>query len=1024
MIDFHRAARILREHYDNLEEVAEHVFRATDRYASHVYAVRYFDLRDALPAVGDLSSYQDRLLGRDYFSPDAGADLRWNYYLYFVTSQPKWAAGPFLDARTIIEADSQYARKRVISEAELESVLHVRRFAEVARALPPDPLHIWTELLGGHDLAFVIDDSLQVPAVVRKIVQGEPSGLSALPSTPQLGDAERAAASLFLTTLEVRGFRPHPRQRKFAFGDVNLIAGANGTGKTSLLEAIEFLFCGQNKRGGKVPPQTVIAARVGPSRLSTQRTIGKNQLRARHLAWYSKAELKKVTLHDSFAKFNFLDTDAAVRLSVRTSSDRIGDDLAQLLLGAEAVKTLDRFGRVFREILGTKRVTAAEAAAQEQRAREARRRAAELRQGPQHSDQLFQKLRDTLARLGWIRLPPAKESIDGLDESLESALVNLQLLRAAGRSLPRNDGALKELLAGTRRVIERVTGFERERHLRLRDQAQQRGLLERLAMQDRLLDDLRTLVASGIREQSARMRLREESVGSMVGLVADVESAVTVLSVVDTGGGTVDDAVAGMTRRAREARQQAARAKRVLGDWESRQTALRSLTQQLVHVARDVISHTGDKMHCPLCRTPVRGGELVRRIEERLQGGADREATALRTAAESATAELQTVTTQLTALQVLRRAIPAPKEIGMAEAVSRARALGERLESQQAELESLRRKVGVLESQGWTLRRLNELRGATALADSESSEEALDERLQSVRRKREDVAATSEEIASRLVSLERQVREEAEACVAGSGAADDVIAVLAKRAETVEDAARAFSELTELVRGARQPAESILERGLLRASELLTKLITALAQERSNVAALDRELRVEKDARDSLAGLRVKLKRLSAAENVIGQLMTEHSEKALREEVLRNNAKEISSTFARLHAPNEFELHVEDGQLHISRRADNAEVDLNEMSSGQRAAYALSLFLAMNESLRNGPKVILFDDPVAHIDDINTLSFLDYLRDVALSASRQLFFATADSELAGLFKHKFRFLGDERFKVFDLVRAE
>ena len=108
------------------------------------------------------------------------------------------------------------------------------------------------------------------------------------------------------------------------------------------------------------------------------------------------------------------------------------------------------------------------------------------------------------------------------------------------------------------------------------------------------------------------------------------------------------------------------------------------------------------------------------------------------------------------------------------------------------------------------------------------------------------------------------------------------------------------------------------------------------------------------------------------------------------------------------------------GVVHQGR----TEVDLNEMSSGQRAAYALSLFLAMNESLRNGPKVILFDDPVAHIDDINTLSFLDYLREVALSGSRQLFFATADAQLAGLFKHKFRFLGEERFRVFTLVRAE
>lgn len=66
--------------------------------------------------------------------------------------------------------------------------------------------------------------------------------------------------------------------------------------------------------------------------------------------------------------------------------------------------------------------------------------------------------------------------------------------------------------------------------------------------------------------------------------------------------------------------------------------------------------------------------------------------------------------------------------------------------------------------------------------------------------------------------------------------------------------------------------------------------------------------------------------------------------------------------------------------------------------------------------------VLLFDDPVAHVDDINVLSFLDHLRDLAINGSRQIFFATADTKLAGLFRHKFRFLGEE-FKELPLSRT-
>jgi DNA repair protein SbcC/Rad50 len=78
--------------------------------------------------------------------------------------------------------------------------------------------------------------------------------------------------------------------------------------------------------------------------------------------------------------------------------------------------------------------------------------------------------------------------------------------------------------------------------------------------------------------------------------------------------------------------------------------------------------------------------------------------------------------------------------------------------------------------------------------------------------------------------------------------------------------------------------------------------------------------------------------------------------------------------------------------------------------------------LALNRSAESAPPVLLIDDPVAHIDDLNALSFLDYLRDLAVSTRKQIFFATADARLAALFQRKFEFLGSERFKKIVLSR--
>ncbi len=67
---------------------------------------------------------------------------------------------------------------------------------------------------------------------------------------------------------------------------------------------------------------------------------------------------------------------------------------------------------------------------------------------------------------------------------------------------------------------------------------------------------------------------------------------------------------------------------------------------------------------------------------------------------------------------------------------------------------------------------------------------------------------------------------------------------------------------------------------------------------------------------------------------------------------------------------------------------------LLQISAGQRSALALSVFLGMHLSCANAPKIILFDDPIALIDDLNVCAFLDFLRQLMLTTNRQIFFAT------------------------------
>ena len=273
----------------HLERVAESVFRGVDAYNERPYAVRYFDFRDdLLAAAARLREYQERLLGMSYFNVESKADLRWNHYLYFVTAKSSIDTA-FLRAKATVESDREYARKIVLTAAELDGVLEQPHFgAESPDGISLDPLSVWADTLEKHNLGFVVDQTRQVPAVVRDIADGSQKTTLRPPAAPLLEPAERAVSTDFLADIAIHEFRKYPVQRTFSFGAVNLLLGVNGAGKTSLLEAIEYLYCGKTRRRGSVLPRTDVSGSLAKSQLTlrTKTTTSSERLRARHLVWY------------------------------------------------------------------------------------------------------------------------------------------------------------------------------------------------------------------------------------------------------------------------------------------------------------------------------------------------------------------------------------------------------------------------------------------------------------------------------------------------------------------------------------------------------------------------------------------------------------------------------------------------------------------------------------------------------------------------------------------------------------------
>jgi ABC-type phosphate/phosphonate transport system ATPase subunit len=197
-------------------------------------------------------------------------------------------------------------------------------------------------------------------------------------------------------------------------------------------------------------------------------------------------------------------------------------------------------------------------------------------------------------------------------------------------------------------------------------------------------------------------------------------------------------------------------------------------------------------------------------------------------------------------------------------------------------------------------------------------------------------------------------------------------------------------------------------------------LQTAIQQERENNVIRTEATAKRTKLTQELGNIRPPIKNLSTCVNVLQRLQREHSLHAAMEDAIRQNRAAIESIFGQIHAPHEFSGLGK--EITTLRRLDGTTANLSEISTGQRSALGLSMFLAQNMKLVVAPPVILIDDPVAHVDDLNCLSFLDYLREIALTKRRQIFFSTANDKLAAMFERKFDFLGAAEFKKFVLYR--
>jgi exonuclease SbcC len=971
----------------------------------------------------DIRDYQEKYISSEYFKTPGY--LQWNYYLIFL--REKYDE----EAKQRIEKDGVYTRKFVFTPDEFNDYFDYQRSEQ---AVDSDIISEWKEKLRQVDLDEVFSDTHYAQAIPRflanKVIKDTVIDINEIETGQRLTIDKISSIKLNET------YRKYPLKREFALGKVNLVTGVNGSGKTSFLESIELMIAGKSNRDPFFNEEYGCIEALYNERTFDSYTPGDNtKYRERDKAWYSSAYKSGNELFRAFNKYNFYDSDAAYSLSHNSNIKDLTSYISSIALGAE-------FNRIQDRLWGFKERLAKELRIRDKEIREEKDRIKLSNDTLQNikltsiPEENYQAFLSHSKQIKWKKELPKThndsfsgftndyQTIQSLINSLNQLLAtlkiqNLQLIQidilkienALKNCKKRKDEIekLNETLSKKRKDLE-VVGRKFQTLESAKKFYNDQSSFNLWKLNDRI-DELSVKIKRETRaldhfEKVTNQKILQEN--------NQFESFKRELF----------ENLQELKEKRKELNGQIENLKANLDNLQQVVTEIKSYGKQFLSLKNDADS-------CPLCETTYSFEELSTRISKIAKSVGENVAIDKLNnqliqlnnelvKVEEAFANVQHIESgiliisgneysKLSLLEIGREFITAKSNLKKnTEAYSKLLRLREGLEDK-----------GLYED------------------DFNHVKKEIESVISDIKFEYEDMAkfqAQFTRIENEKTTLLEEINNAEETSIEIS---DSIRKILEKVAPGL-NFSEYESELTfriELLRKAVDyfnvlrnyldypDSEDITD--ISHKSDKLFKLYENLNLSLSSQKELKLANQIISKSEKKLEVLERECKRITEGLMVIDDILENHGESKILGDFMKNNENEIQEIFQNIHSPKEFS-HItfseSQNTVLLKRRKDNVEVPINKISTGQRSALALSIFLALNKKLKYGPNLILFDDPVTYTDDLNILSFLDYLREIVIHDDRQLVFATANQKLSGLFEKKFMFLGDNEFRKFEFER--